>query len=136
MLSKLIGQGFKFPIRPDATGALGYESGTALVEQSLRLILLTSISERVMRPEFGCEAPRLLFAPGSTQFLSLLERSIRDALRDWEPRIIVDDVRAEANPVEPWHVTVNIAYLLRPSMTRHTLVFPYYLAGTAAGGGA
>jgi phage baseplate assembly protein W len=136
MLLKLLGQGFKFPLRPDAAGALGYENGPALVEQSLRLILLTALGERVMRPAFGCEAPRLIFAPGTTQFLSLLERSIRDALRDWEPRIIVDDVRAEANPDEPWRVTVNIAYLLRPSMTRHTMVFPYYLAGGSGGGGA
>lgn len=79
-----------------------------------------------MRPDFGCEAPRLVFAPGSQQFLSLLETTVREAVRDWEPRIELKDARAEADPTNEARVTVSIAYLVRQTNTRKNLVFPFY----------
>ncbi len=124
---RFVGTGWPFPILPDASGCLAYVEGNANVEQSLRVLLQTALGERVMRPDFGCEAPRLVFAPGSQQFMSLLETSIREAIRDWEPRVDVQDVVAEGDPVDPAHVTVSLAYTVRQTNTRMNLVFPYYL---------
>ena len=128
MSAALLGQGWRFPIKPDPAGSLSYIAGDALVEQSLRVLLLTPLGARVMQAALGCRAPSLVFAPGSVQFLSLLEASVRDAIRDWEPRVTVDAVRAEADAAEPWRVTVSVAYLVRRSNTRQTMVFPFYLA--------
>ncbi|CAB3778770.1 hypothetical protein LMG28614_00724 [Paraburkholderia ultramafica] len=127
MAARFIGTGWPFPIMPDPSGRLAYVEGDANVEQSLRILLQTAPGERVMRPDFGCEAPRLVFAPGSQQFMSLLETTIREAIRDWEPRIDVQDVTAEADPVDPSHVTVSLAYTVRQTNTRMNLVFPFYL---------
>jgi len=80
-----------------------------------------------MRPDFGFEAPRLVFAPGSQQFLSPLETSVRNALINWEPRVNVQNVLAEADPVDPAHVTVSIDYTIRQTNTRKNLVYPFYL---------
>lgn len=126
-MSTLLGKGWRFPILPDATGSLGYAEGDANVEQSIRITLLTDLQERVMRPTFGCRAPRLVFAPGSIQHLRLLETSVREALRDWEPRVDLEIVRAEADAEDPAHVTVSIRYRVRQTNTRQNLVFPYYL---------
>jgi phage baseplate assembly protein W len=122
-----LGTGWTFPIRPDASGSLAYVSGDANVEQSLAILLQTALGERVMRPDFGTEAPRLVFAPGSRQFLGLLERTVQDAIINWEPRIDVQGIDAEADPVDPSQVTVSIAYTIRRTNTRKNLVFPYYL---------
>jgi phage baseplate assembly protein W len=122
-----LGKGWRFPILPDATGSLGYTEGDANVEQSIRITLLTDLQERVMRPSFGCRAPRMVFAPGSIQHLRLLETSVREALRDWEPRVELELVRAEADARDPAHVTVSIRYRVRQTNTRQNLVFPYYL---------
>jgi hypothetical protein len=125
-----LGAGWRFPILPDASGGLGYVSGDANVEQSLRILLLTQLGERVMRSDFGTQLPRLVFSPGSTQYLRLLERTVQDAVTNWEPRVDVDQVAAEADPTDQFKVVVSISYTVRQTNTSNNLVFPYYL-GTA-----
>jgi phage baseplate assembly protein W len=122
-----LGQGWRFPILPDESGGLGYIAGDANVEQSLRILLLTDLGERVMRSDFGCQARRLVFTPGSVRYLRLLETTIREAVRDWEPRIKLEDVNAEVDPQEETRVIVSISYLVRQTNTRNNLVFPFYL---------
>jgi phage baseplate assembly protein W len=125
--SAFIGTGWRFPILPDETGGLGYVADDVNVEQSLHILLLTDVGQRVMRPDFGCKAPRLVFAPGSVQYLRLLETTIREAVRDWEPRVELEDVRAEVDPNEETRVIVSISYRVRQTNTRNNLVFPFYL---------
>jgi len=122
-----LGRGWRFPILPDAAGGLGYVSGDANVEQSLHILLMTKLGERVMRSDFGTEAPRLVFFPGSTQYLNLLEKTIEDAIVNWEPRVDVTDVVAEADPANPYKVTVSISYTVRQTNNSNNIVFPYYL---------
>ena len=117
---------------PDASGGLGYVSGDANVEQSLRILLLTQLGERVMRSDFGTQLPRLVFSPGSTQYLRLLERTVQDAVTNWEPRVDVDQVVAEADPIDQFRVVVSISYTVRQTNTSNNLVFPYYLGTTQA----
>jgi phage baseplate assembly protein W len=123
----ILGQGWRFPILPDDTGSLSYVADDVNVEQSVRILLLTDIGQRVMRPDFGCDAPRLVFAPGSMQYLRLLETTVREAVRDWEPRVELEDVRAEVDPEEETRVIVSIDYRVRQTDTRTNLVFPFYL---------
>jgi phage baseplate assembly protein W len=125
-----LGVGWRFPILPDATGTLSYIKGDANVEQSLHILLMTQLGERVMRPDFGTQLPRLVFSPGSTQYLRLLEQTVQEAVTNWEPRVDLDEVVAEADPVDQFKVVVSISYTVRQTNTRNNLVFPYYL-GTA-----
>jgi uncharacterized protein len=127
MSANFLGRGWAFPIQPDGTGSLGYAEGQAHVEQSLKLLLLTTLGERVMRPNLGCQAPRLVFSPGSVQHLRLLETSVREAVRDWEPRVEIEDVNSEVSADSENSVIVHIAYKIRGSNVRGNLVFPFYL---------
>jgi phage baseplate assembly protein W len=127
MSSPIVGTGWRFPILPDAAGGLSYVDGDENVEQSLKILLLTDLGQRVMRPDFGCKAPSLVFAPGSVQYLGLLETTVREAVRDWEPRIDLEEVRAEASTDDETRITVHIGYLVRQTNTRGNLVFPFYL---------
>src|SRR5664279_3025784 len=108
--SLFLGKGWRFPILPDASGCLGYVEGDANVEQSIHILLMTQLGERVMRSDFGTQAPRLVFSPGSVQCLRLLENTIKDAVRDWEPRVDLKSVLAEADPANQFKVTVSISY--------------------------
>jgi len=129
----IIGTGWHFPLRPDASGRLSYVTGRENIEQSLRILLLTRVRERVMRREFGCKARDMVFSPGSEQGLRLLEVAVTDAVRDFEPRIDLLGVAATADLTEPSRVTVDIGYRIRASYVRGNLVFPFYLdAGSAA----
>ena len=58
--------------------------------------------------------------------LLLLRVHVEDALKAWEPRIIVDDVRAEADPVRG-RVDLTIHYHPKDSYDRRSMVYPFYL---------
>lgn len=132
----IIGTGWRFPIRPDGRGRLSYVTGAGNIEQSLKILLLTNQRERVMRAGFGTTARQQLFSPGSEKGLRLLERSVADAIRDFEPRVEVLNLRAEADPRDATHVNVEIEYLIRSTYVRGSLVFPFYIEGLGPGGGA
>jgi hypothetical protein len=132
MAREFLGTGLRFPLLPDATGSLGYTSGDANVEQSLHILLMTVAGERVMRAEFGTEAERMVFAPGSERYLRLLETSIEEAVRDWESRVDLVEVRAEPEPNDATHVIVSLTYRVRQTNTRHSMVFPFYLGRAEA----
>lgn len=127
MANQFTGNGWRFPLLPDETGGLGYTSGEENVEQSLKVLLLTDLGERVMRADFGCQAPRMVFAPGSVKHLGLLETAVREAVRDWEPRVELEQVLAEVDPEDETRVTVSVSYFVRQTNTRNNLVFPFYL---------
>ena len=127
MAREFLGRGWRFPILPDASGSLGYSSGDENVEQSLRILLMTALGDRVMRPDFGTTAERLLFAPGSVRYLRLLETSVREAVRDWEPRVDLLGVSAEPDAADATRVLVSVEYRVRQTNSRQNLVFPFYL---------
>jgi uncharacterized protein len=126
---EFLGRGWRFPVVPDASGGLGYVEGDDNVDQSLRLLLLTRVGERVMRADFGTGLGTFVFAPGSAQRLRALEREVREATARWEPRVELLDVVAEQDARQPTHANVRIKYRVRRSETRSdiSLVFPYYL---------
>ncbi|MEW8030339.1 MAG: GPW/gp25 family protein [Candidatus Thiodiazotropha sp.] len=125
----IIGNGWRFPILPDARGRLGYVTGEDNIEQSLRILLQTNVRERVMRSAFGTTAREQLFTPGSEKGLRLLEQSVTHALRDFEPRIEVLNLRAEPDPRNETHVNVEIDYQIRATYVRGSLTFPFYIDG-------
>ena len=129
---EFLGTGWRFPILPDEAGRLGYAVGEQSVEHCLRALLLTATGERVMRPEFGTRAQESVFAPGSVQSLRDLEQSIAAAVRAYEPRVELDEVRAETDPAEESRVTVSVVYRIRSSNTKANLVFPFYAGLTGS----
>ncbi|ANW21692.1 GPW/gp25 family protein [Streptomyces clavuligerus] len=126
MSEDFLGTGWRFPVLPDEAGRLGYAVGEESIEHCLRALLLTALGERVMRPDLGTRAQESVFAPGSVQSLRDLEGSIADAVRDHEPRVELESVRAETDPVDGSRVTVSVEYRVRRSNTKANLVFPYY----------
>jgi len=126
-MTDFLGRGVAFPFVPDAGGTLRYVNGDAGVAQSLRLLLMTAAGERVMRADFGTRAPELVFAPASETNMKLLEASIREAVRDHEPRVQLQDVVVTELELEPERVDIEVTYTVRRSNTRDSIVFPFYL---------
>ena len=74
---ELIGQGWAFPLRLNTRNAISLVTGNNEIEQAIRIILGTIPGERVMRPEFGCRAWELVFAPNNAATQALLEYYVR-----------------------------------------------------------
>jgi uncharacterized protein len=132
MSEPFLGTGWRFPILPDEAGRLGYAVGEQSIEHCLRALLLTATGERVMRPDFGTRAQQSVFAPGSVENLRILEESVAEAVRTFEPRVELDSVTAEADLTDESRVTVSVEYRVRRTNTKQNLVFPFYLGLTGS----
>ena len=121
------GNGWRFPILPDAGGSLGYIGLDDNVAQSVELLLRTATGERLMRPEFGTTAPDLVFEADSEQNLLRLEQALLDAIQRWEPRVEVDSVHAVPSLARDGLVEVTVTYRVLRTNTLRNLVFPFYL---------
>ncbi len=70
-------------------------SGIDHLRQSVRDILTTPIGSRVMRRDYGSRLYELVDAPLNGDTLIDLYAATFEALQTWEPRIQVEQVRAE-----------------------------------------
>jgi phage baseplate assembly protein W len=122
-----LGSGLNFPLRTDARGQLILNSGNADIEQAIRIILSTQPGERVMRPTFGCRAHELLFEPRSPTTISLLQEYVHDALRVWEPRIEVLQVRVNADDANAGSLLVDIEYQIKATHDTRSIVYPFFI---------
>ncbi len=127
MGKEFLGKGWRFPIIPGPTGALSWSDSDENVEQSLRLLLLTRLGERVMRSDFGSNLGAMVFQPGSAQNLRSIEREVAGAISRFEPRVEVLSVSAEADAKDATQIVVSLAYRVRRTNTRESLVFPFYV---------
>lgn len=124
---EFLGQGLAFPLQLNARGGLALVAGARDIEQAIRIILETQPGERVMRPEFGCRAKELLFAPRNATTENRLVEYVTEALRYWEPRIDVLSVavRLSQDPDAAWLVEIN--YRIKDTHDERSLVYPFFI---------
>jgi phage baseplate assembly protein W len=111
------------------TGGIAMAEGEAAVRQAILLLLSTVPGERVMRPEYGCDLRKLIFAPNNETTAGLAIHYVRQALNRWEPRIQVLKVNAARNETDPGRLDVILDYRVRTSKRSQTLVYPVSLSG-------
>ena len=125
--NRFLGTGAKFPLQIDpATGRIMTVSGNRAVKESIYLILMTQLTERLVRPSFGSDIMNYAFMDTSTTMLSILRRDITQTLLQQEPRISEVRVSTEFRE-ERGAVIVHINYLVSATHSRDNLVFPFYL---------
>lgn len=127
MSKDFLGRGWHFPVETDDRGNIERSAGVADIEASIRLILDTAKGERVMRPEFGCGIHDYVFATVDRSTLTLVETSVRDALREWEPRIDVRTVEVSTDELDVGKLLIRIDYRVRATNNEFNLVYPFYL---------
>lgn len=122
--ASFVGRGFAWPMGVDHTGSIAL---TDDVDRSMQLVLATAPGERVMRPRFGCRIWDLLFEPVTANLLGLIAEAVRDALAQWEPRVIVEDVAPIPDPADPALIRIGVTYRISTTNDRRNLVYPFYV---------
>jgi phage baseplate assembly protein W len=122
-----IGRGWAHPVRVNARGGIALLEGDAELEAAIRLVLQTMPGERVMRPSFGCSVWEHSFDAAEPNVLGSIERRVRDALGQWEPRIDVEHVSVRAHPEQPGRVDIELSYVARATNDLRNLVHPFYV---------
>ncbi|MGI0487843.1 GPW/gp25 family protein [Pantanalinema rosaneae CENA516] len=121
-----LGTGWSFPLRVNVQGSLQLSAADQNIQESIWIILRTSIGERASRPDFGSALADLAFAPMSSDTLVRLCIAVEEALNRWEPRIELDNVRADPDPLRG-RVDLLIDYRIVETYETRSLVYPFYL---------
>lgn len=124
-----LGTGWSFPLRMSLQGGMQLSSEAKKVEESIWIILRTGVGERVYRPSFGSRLSELVFSPMNSETLLLIRIYVLEALEVWEPRIVIDEVLTEPDPIEG-RVRIIINYRLKNRHDIHSFVYPFYLLST------
>ena len=130
---EFLGQGLAFPLQVNPRGEVALVTGVTDIEQSISIILGTMPGERVMRPNFGCRAWELVFAPNDSDTHGLLVLYVQQALDFWEPRIELKDVNVVQNTEQANVLFLDIQYEIKATHDERSIVYPFYLTGQEEG---
>jgi len=81
--------GIGLPIVKGKGGYFTKKSTRDLLRSGVRMIIRTRRGERVMRPEIGCEVPKLAFDPRDSFLKATLDHYIKLGLLEHLPRVTV-----------------------------------------------
>jgi len=91
-LKKVTNKDFDLSFRAHpSTGKLLMKKDDDAVKQGLKNLLLTNRYERPFRPEYGGDVRKRLFDNFDTIFASDYENQIKTAIKNYEPRAVIDD---------------------------------------------
>lgn len=128
MKNDFLGRGWAFPPTFYASGGeVALVEGEEDIKQSLQLLLSTSLHERIMHDDFGCELTTFLFEEIDQSLLNDLQGAITDAILNHEGRISVDTIEIIDHGSTDGLLMISIDYTIRTTNNRYNLVFPFYL---------
>ncbi|MBR1669719.1 MAG: GPW/gp25 family protein [Butyrivibrio sp.] len=127
MEQAFLGTGVTFPPQIDpATGRFKLSSGSQSVKESIYLILMTQVTERLTRPGFGTETAGYVFMDATLTELTIMRRDLTESILRQEPRVSQVDVSTDMQ-AQQGYIMINIDYTLAENNRRDNLVFPFYL---------
>lgn len=124
-----LGMGWGFPLRSSVQGGIQLIEEAQKVRESIWIILRTGLGERVYRPTFGSRLSELNFAPLNNNTLLMIRIHVQEALVAWEPRIILEDVLTDPDPIQG-KISIIIQYRLKQYPDPFCFVYPFYLTST------
>ena len=115
--------GVRFPLDHSQEGFF-YKTKTILdqAKSNMRNLLLTSLGERVMQPEFGSTLMDVVFNQGE-DVENQIDEAIREAVSNWLPYIIINEINMfqQGNQVD---VSIDFSVTLEPD-SFDTLTFNF-----------
>lgn len=125
---QIFGRSIAFPPRID-NGKLAYSEGQKNVRESIHIILMTNLNERLRLPNFGGNLAYYLFQPNTVTTRHQIADRIAKSLAQWEPRIIVESVEVVPDPNDEQAAIATITYKLVATQARERVSVTMTLAG-------
>jgi hypothetical protein len=125
-----LGTGWAFPPAFDKLlGSVSLVSDEDDINQSLNVLLSTSLGERVMQPRYGCNLVDYLFEPLSSTTIGFIKNLVSNAILYYEPRITVDNIDVTpdtSSDLFTGRFTVTVTYSIPGTNSRFNYVYDYY----------
>jgi uncharacterized protein len=134
--NSFLGTGWSFPPTFDYdTGQVEMVSDLDDIRESLNILLSTSLGERAMQPDYGCNLNDYMFESLNNDLIGLIKHHVENAILFYEPRIIAENVDVTApdsNDLIEGKFTITIEYTIPETNSRYNYVFDYYLNEAAS----
>ncbi|HVI44763.1 MAG TPA: GPW/gp25 family protein [Chitinophaga sp.] len=100
------------------------------IEQSLRILLSTSLGERVMVPQYGCNLSDYQFAAINNTLVGFIIDLVSNAILFYEARIKADNITVTES--DSWDAVqgflrINIDYTIKATNSRYNFVYDFYI---------
>jgi uncharacterized protein len=126
--NNFLGKGWSFPPSFDlASGSVRMVKDELDIEQSLSILMATSIGERILRSDYGCGIHNISFENITTTLLTKIKRVIEKAILKYEPRIELKEVYFSKTKTLEGVLYIEIEYVVRSTNSRMNFVYPFYI---------
>ena len=126
-----LGTGWSFPPAFDKESqTVTMVSAEKDIEQSLEILLSTSLGERVMQADYGCNLKDYQFESMNSSLIGFLKDLVERAILFYEPRIKLEKVEiTEAGSFELLEgvLKITVYYEIEGTNTRYNYVYDFYL---------
>ncbi len=126
-----LGTGWSFPPDFDKDGnTVTMVSAEKDIEQSLGILLSTSLGERVMQPDYGCNLKDYQFESMDNSLIGFLKDLVERAILFYEPRIKLQKIvitEAESFELIQGMLRITVHYEIEGTNTRYNYVYDFYL---------
>jgi uncharacterized protein len=129
--NSILGTGWSFPpeFNRDA-GTVELVRAEEDINQSLNILLSTSLGERVMQPAYGCDLHDYLFEPLNSSVIGFIRNLVTNAILFYEPRIIAEKIEvtaADSFDIIQGRFIIIVDYSIPGTNSRFNFVYDYYL---------
>ena len=126
-----LGTGWAFPPSFDFNaGTVEMVSDLEDIKESLDILLSTSLGERVMQPDYGCNLNDYMFESLNNSLIGLIKHHVENSILFYEPRIIAENVdvtAADSTDLIEGKFTITVEYTIPETNSRYNFVYDYYL---------
>ena len=110
---------------PMSNSGQGYFAPTKTTREAaftnLKNLIMTMKGERPMQPEFGCDIHKCIFDPIGEDINIRIDGAIRDAIDEWLPYIVVEDVIVNTTNADKDNNRIRITLKYLISLMAHSL---------------
>ena len=110
---------------PMSNSGQGYFAPTKTTREAaftnLKNLIMTMKGERPMQPEFGCDINKCIFDPIGEDINIRIDGAIRDAIDEWLPYIVVEDVIVNTTNADKDNNRIRITLKYSISLMAHSL---------------
>jgi len=125
-----LGKGWAFPPAFNiATGTVEMVRDEEDIRQSLYILLSTSLGERVMQPDYGCNLNDYVFEGLSSSTIGYIKERVANSILYYEPRIVVDKIEvtsAGSSDNLEGNFLIDISYSIPGTNSRFNYVYNFY----------
>lgn len=111
ILTATLGQCWSFPPQFEPSG-VSMTAGTDAVMQSLRVLFMTELGERIMRESYGGGMYDFIFENITDELLANIHNRIEESILRHEPRALLRDIVIQPNKQESGRLRVQITVYL------------------------